>query len=115
MTPQPRTRRKPHPFWRSIVECASVMFLFYANLLMGEFTRANGRGKTLLFALHDVFTWENFTIGLVCACIGYAVFEFWRRKLAYLPDLHPRESRKGAAEGSHAVEKEYAGQNSRGN
>ncbi len=81
MTQLARPRRKPHPFWRSVVEVASIMFLFYSNLLMGEFTRGNGRGKTLVFAVHDVFTLANFAIGLVCAGIGYAVFEFWRRKL----------------------------------
>jgi hypothetical protein len=74
------------------------MFLFYANLLMGEFTRANERGKTLSMALNDVFTLENFSIGLVCAGIGYAVFEFWRRKLAYFPELRQRESPKETAE-----------------
>lgn len=82
MAPRPGLRRKQRPFWRSVIEIASVMFLFYTNLLMGEFTRANGKGKTLGAALHDIFTLANFSIGLVCAGIGYAIFEFWRRKLA---------------------------------
>lgn len=81
MTPLPRPRHKLHNYWRSLVEVCSIMFLFYSNLLMGEFTRANGRGKTLFFALHDIFTIENFTIGVVCAAVGYGLVEFWRRKL----------------------------------
>lgn len=76
------------------------MFLFYANLLMGEFTRTNARGKTLGFALHDVFTLANFSIGLICAGIGYAVFEFWRRKLAYFPEPRTRELPREAAQES---------------
>lgn len=76
-----RNRRKTHTFWRSVVEVASIIFLFYSNLLMGEFTGVNGHGKTLIFALHDIFTPANFSIALVSSAIGYAVFEFWRKRL----------------------------------
>jgi hypothetical protein len=38
-----------------MVEVGFIVFLFWCNLLMGEFTRANGRGKTLAFAVEDVF------------------------------------------------------------
>ncbi len=48
---------------------------------MGEFTASNGRGKTLGWAIRDIFTVTNFSIALVLAVIGYALFEFWRRKL----------------------------------
>ena len=67
--------------WRVIVEVTFIVFLFYSNLLMGEFTGVNGRGKTLAFALHDIITPMNFSIGLICAFIGYLIFEFLRRKL----------------------------------
>jgi hypothetical protein len=77
LTPPPRLK----PLWRIIVEVAFIVFLFYSNLLMGEFTRANGQGKTLVFALHDVVTPENFFIALISASIGYVIFEFLRRKL----------------------------------
>ncbi len=76
-----RLRRGPRPFLRSLVEVCSILFLFYSNLLMGEFEGANGRGKTLGFAIRDIFTTANFTIALICAAIGYTLFEFWRRKL----------------------------------
>jgi len=77
-----RPQRHLRPVWRLIVEVASILFLFYSNLLMGEFTHANGRGKTLGWAFHDIFTITNFSIALTSAAIGYVVFEFWRRKLA---------------------------------
>jgi hypothetical protein len=67
--------------WRAVIEIAFVVFLFYSNLLMGEFTVANGRGKTLAAALGDIFTATNFAIAVVSSLIGYLVFEFLRRKL----------------------------------
>jgi hypothetical protein len=79
MAPLP-TRRRLNPLWRAIVEVAFIDFLFYSNLLMGEFTASNSKGKTLAFALHDIFTLTNFVIALVSALIGYVIFEFLRRK-----------------------------------
>lgn len=81
MTTTVRSRRKSRAVWRAVVEVSSIIFLFYSNLLMGEFTGANGQGKTLSFAIRDIFTLANFSIALVSAAIGYAVFEFWRKKL----------------------------------
>jgi hypothetical protein len=77
----PSARRRPHPLWRALVEVAFIDFLFYSNLLMGEFTATNGKDKTLAFALHDIFTAANFAIAIVSALIGYVIFEFLRRKL----------------------------------
>jgi hypothetical protein len=65
---------------RGLIEVAFILFLFYANLLMGEFTRSSRHGKTIAFALHDVLTLENFIIGLISALIGYLVFEYLRHK-----------------------------------
>jgi hypothetical protein len=85
MTLPSRPRRNLHrnlrPFWRLVVEVSSILFLFYSNLLMGEFTGANGRGKTLGWAIRDIFTVTNFSIALVSGVIGYALFEFWRKRL----------------------------------
>ena len=66
---------------RALVEIGFIIFLFYSNLLMGEFNRSAGRGKTLAVALNDIFTPANFAIGLAAALIGYLIFEFLRRKL----------------------------------
>jgi hypothetical protein len=77
-----RERRRLAPVWRAVIEIGFIMFLFYSNLLMGEFTRANdAHGKSLVAAIADVVTLENFTIGTVAAVIGYLVVEFLRRKI----------------------------------
>ena len=68
--------------WQAITEVGFIIFLFYSNLLMGEFTRAGlGRGMTLMWAIQDVFTVANFAIALVAALIGYVVVESLRRRL----------------------------------
>jgi hypothetical protein len=78
---EPRsTRARPNPFWRAMVEIAFIVFLFYSNLLMGEFTVSNGQGKTLVFAMRDIITRTNLAIALVSAVIGYGIFEFLRRR-----------------------------------
>jgi len=64
-----------------VIEIAFIIFLFYSNLLMGEFTVSNGPGKSLAFALHDIFTGTNFVIAMISALIGYVVFEHLRSKL----------------------------------
>ena len=69
------------PIRRALIEIAFIIFLFYSNLLMGEFERSNGgQGKTLAFAVHDIFTTLNFGIALISASIGYMVFEYLRRR-----------------------------------
>jgi uncharacterized protein with PQ loop repeat len=73
--------RKLTPMWRAIVEISFIIFLFYSNLLMGEFTRTNGQGKSLLFAVRDVLTTTNFLIAIISALIGYVVVEYLRKKL----------------------------------
>jgi hypothetical protein len=81
MTLSTRRSRRLAPLWRAIIEIAFIVFLFYSNLLMGEFNASNGHGKTLLFALHDIFTGINFAIAMTSAFIGYTIFEFLRKKL----------------------------------
>jgi hypothetical protein len=66
---------------RVLIEIAFIMFLFYSNLLMGEFERSGmGSRKGLLWALSDVFTMANLEIAAVAAVIGYVVFEFLRTR-----------------------------------
>jgi hypothetical protein len=65
---------------RALIEMGFILFLFYSNLLMGEFERSNGMKKSLITAFDDIFTPTNMTIGLVAALVGYVVFEFLRRK-----------------------------------
>ena len=73
--------RRPSSILRALVETAFIIFLFYSNLLMGEFNRGAGQGKTLSAALTDIFTSANFSIGLAAALLGYLIVEFLRKKL----------------------------------
>jgi hypothetical protein len=66
---------------RAVIETAFIVFLFYANLLMGEFTASARPGKTLLWALHDIFTPVNFLIAVLSGSIGYLFFEGLRKRL----------------------------------
>jgi len=68
------------PVLRAVIEVAFIIFLFYSNLLMGEFTVSRGQGKTLPMAIHNIFTGTNFAIAMISAAIGYSVFEFLRKK-----------------------------------
>ena len=68
--------------WRALVEIGFIIFLFYSNLLMGEFNHSGaGRDKGLAWAIHDIFTQSNFVIAVIAAMIGYGVVEFLRKRL----------------------------------
>jgi hypothetical protein len=69
------------PLWRALVEVGFIIFLFYSNLLMGEFTQSNGQGKSLAFAVKDIFTTANFGIAIFSGLIGYVVFEYLRKRI----------------------------------
>jgi hypothetical protein len=79
--PDSQDRRLIARIRRALIEVAFIVFLFYSNLLMGEFTFANERGKTLAFALRDIFTVTNFAIAMIAALVGHGFFHFLRKKL----------------------------------
>jgi hypothetical protein len=81
MPSNPKAPRKLTPLWRAMIEIGFIVFLFYSNLLMGEFTRANSHGKSFAFAVKDIFSAINFVFAVVAALIGYVVFEFLRKQL----------------------------------
>jgi len=67
--------------WRALIEVGFIIFLFYANLLMGEFERSGiGRKRGIAWAMRDVFTSMNFAIATIAAIVGYFVFESLRKK-----------------------------------
>jgi hypothetical protein len=67
--------------WRAMIEVGFIVFLFYSNLLMGEFTRSGkGREMGLAWAIADIVTPANFAVAITAALIGYLVFEFLRSK-----------------------------------
>jgi hypothetical protein len=73
--------RKLAPIWRALTEVTFIIFLYYSNLLMGEFEGSGpGRTRGLAWALGDIVTGPNFTIALSTALVGYLVFEFLRRR-----------------------------------
>lgn len=66
---------------RAVIEVAFIIFLFYANLLMGEFERSGmGLKRGVAWAVRDIFTTTNFQIAMVAALVGYALFEYLRKK-----------------------------------
>jgi hypothetical protein len=71
---------QPRAVLRAAVEIAFIIFLFYSNLLMGEFTRGHAR-HSVGYAVRDIFTATNFAIAVVAAMVGHAVFEYLRRRL----------------------------------
>ncbi len=81
MSSTPKEPRKLTPIWRALIEAGFIIFLFYSNLLMGEFTQTNGQGKNLGFAIQDIFTATNFTIAIISGLIGYVVFEYLRKQI----------------------------------
>ena len=76
-----KNRRRFNSLFRAVIEVGFIVFLFYSNLLMGEFTASNGPGKSMAFALRDIITGTNFAIAMISALIGYVVFEYLRKKL----------------------------------
>jgi hypothetical protein len=79
--PDQKDRRLAARIRSALIEVAFIVFLFYSNLLMGEFTWTNGQEKTLAFALRDIFTLTNFLIAILAAVIGHGVFHYLRKKL----------------------------------
>lgn len=66
---------------RAMIEMGFIIFLFYSNLLMGEFERSGmGRKRGLAWAIADVFTIANFGIAALAAFVGYILVEFLRRR-----------------------------------
>jgi hypothetical protein len=67
--------------WRAVIEMAFIIFLFYSNLLMGEFERSGmGQKRGLAWAIRDILTTANFGIAAITALIGYLLFEFLRTR-----------------------------------
>ncbi len=67
--------------WRAVIEIGFIIFLFYSNLLMGEFERSGlGQQRGIASAFEDVFTAANFGIAAIAAVIGYGLVEFLRKK-----------------------------------
>jgi len=68
-------------FWRALIEVGFIIFLFYSNLLMGEFESSGmGQKRGIVWAIRDVFTAPNFEIATIAALTGYILLEFLRKR-----------------------------------
>jgi hypothetical protein len=67
---------------RAVTEIGFIVFLFYSNLLMGEFEHSGmGQKMGLAWAVQDVFTAANLAIAVTAALVGYVVVEILRNRL----------------------------------
>jgi hypothetical protein len=67
--------------WRVVIEVGFIIFLFYSNLLMGEFERSGmGQKRGLAWAIGDVVTTANFKIATIAALVAYFFFESLRER-----------------------------------
>lgn len=81
LIPAPKPKNMKKNFWRAVIEVSFIIFLFYSNLLMGEFERSGmGEKRGLAWAMADVVTSRNFAIALIAALVGYVLFEFLRKR-----------------------------------
>jgi hypothetical protein len=77
----PKKTQMLAPAWRGLFEVGFIIFLYYSNLLMGEY-EGSGQGQIrgLRWALHDIFTTANFAIALATAIVGHLVIEVLRKR-----------------------------------
>lgn len=68
-------------FLRGVTEVAFIIFLFYSNLLMSQFSAQERTGKTLSVALHNIITPENLAIAIISATVGYIALEYLRKRI----------------------------------
>src|ERR1035437_2644374 len=89
MTSNLKEPRKLAPIWRAMIEVGFIIFLFYSNLLMGEFEHSGGGyGRGLAWAIRDVFTRPNFLI------VFFFFFYFLGRVfIPYTPPPPPQKTR----------------------
>jgi hypothetical protein len=67
---------------RAITEIGFIIFLFYSNLLMGEFEHSGmGQKMGLAWAVRDILTTANFAIAVAAALVGYVLVEILRNRL----------------------------------
>jgi hypothetical protein len=70
------------PVWRALVEVGFIVFLYYSNLLMGEFEGSGpGQRRGLMWAMQDIFSETNLIIAIASGLLGYLAFEFFRKRI----------------------------------
>ena len=70
------------PIRRALVEVGFIVFLYYSNLLMGEFEGSGpGQRRGLMWAVQDILTATNLIIAIASGLLGYLAFEFLRKRI----------------------------------
>lgn len=71
--------KKANSYWSATLEVAFIIFLFYSNLLMGEYNSSGqGQIKGFLWAIAEVVTVPNFIIAIISATVGHFFFDYMR-------------------------------------
>jgi hypothetical protein len=79
MTDQPKTFRSAS---RALLEMGFIIFLFYSNLLMGQYNLGHTfADRPILTAVRAIVTVDNFIIAVLAAVIGHVAFDWMRRRL----------------------------------
>ena len=77
-----RSLNRSQVFRRTLVEMGFIIFLFYSNLLMGQYNLGHDFGdKPILVAINNIVTLDNFIIAVAAAFIGHIVFDSLRKRL----------------------------------
>ncbi len=67
---------------KTLLEMIFIVFLFYSNLLMGQYNRGHSfADRSLLEAMLNIFTIDNFIIAIVAAFVGDVAFDYVRKRL----------------------------------
>jgi hypothetical protein len=67
---------------RTLLEMSFIIFLFYSNLLMGQYNFGHSFSeRPILSALRNIFTIENFMIAIAAAFVGHVAFDHIRKRL----------------------------------
>ncbi len=67
---------------RTILEMSFIIFLFYANLLMGQYNSGHTLAdRSIIAAFRNIFTLDNFVIAVVAAFVGHVAFDQLRKRL----------------------------------
>jgi hypothetical protein len=80
MSRSPREPRELTPIWRAMIEVGIIVFLLYSTLLMREFTFTSEEGKSLAFAIKDIFTLTSLVVAIISGLIGYLALEYLRKR-----------------------------------
>jgi hypothetical protein len=67
---------------RILLEMAFILFLFYANLLMGQYNLGHSfADKPILVAISNICTVDNLIIGIAAAFVGHVAFDYLRKRV----------------------------------